>query len=157
MTAVFQKEFVIRGLQALHRLAQQDLLMASMSANPIYWHQQALDRMQTYEELLLAVETDTISKLYSKTLQRYQAVCKGLGFADVHGSGRGRRQALEMFLVLCEGCKEDSRSDNALLHRPALDHKGVQTRPKRPFPGLGSGSEVEEVETWRGSCVERFK
>gem|GEM_PF-1265690 len=143
MNTGLHQDYVMRGLTGLYRLAQQDLLRASMSANPIYWHHQALDRMQTYEKLLMGMETDGLSDLYRETLQEYQSLCKDRRFSIFHGSDRGRKQALEMFLVLCKGCKESVGSCETVLHRPLQEPNEAEYRTRDSFLFLGSGSRVE--------------
>ncbi len=143
MNTGLHQDYVMRGLTGLYRLAQQDLLRASMSANPIYWHHQALDRMQTYEKLLMGMETDGLSDLYRETLQEYQSLCKDRRFFIFRGSDRGRKQALEMFLVLCKGYKASVSSCETVLHKSLQEPNDAEFRTSDSFFFLGSGSGLE--------------
>lgn len=104
------------GLYVLEQLAQQDLLRASASIDPIYWHQQALDRMETYRDLRIALRQNSIQAVVRRAQEQSDSLPPaGDGKAQLHG----HRQALAMFLALAK--EELRRAELEELRRRELE------------------------------------
>ena len=61
-------------LRILEQLAEQDLLSASASLDPVYWHQQALERLEIYHRLQEKLRVSDAQTVLSLVADEYFAL-----------------------------------------------------------------------------------
>ncbi len=105
------------SLYTLEQLAEQDLLSASASGDPVYWHQQALERMETYRELRITLHRYGSTFVVEHAQDQLAKLNK---LSNTKGQYHGQRQALELFLILAA---------DAITHHTSagfLEHAGTE-------------------------------
>lgn len=94
------KEDVLRGLKAFKRLAKQDFLASTLTANPQFWVDQAHARRREYDVLARIVESDGVEAAYQQALKRYASLPRVASNDENHPEILGQKQALDMFFTL---------------------------------------------------------
>ena|SRR5690625_2954766 len=100
----------LRALKKFKRLAKQDLLASELMAEPQFWRQQAEARRATYDVLMQLVEDEGVEAARRYAVDELAALpllrstgsddAEGARDGNVTAAGKGKRQALEMFVSL---------------------------------------------------------
>lgn len=98
---VLSSEEIIRGLKHYRRIAKQDILRATETANPAAFQQHAEARRAVYARLAELAERMTPSEVAAEALRAYRELPFVTGTAeDEHVEIKGQENALENFFLM---------------------------------------------------------
>jgi hypothetical protein len=98
---VLSSDEIIRGLKHYRRIAKQDVLRASETANPDHFLAHAEARRHVYAHLTELAETKPPSEVVQEALRWYRELPFVTGTAeDEHTEIKGRENALENFFLM---------------------------------------------------------
>lgn len=98
---VLSSEEIIRGLKHYRRIAKQDVLRASETANPQHFRSHAEARRNIYAHLTEIAESQSPAEVVQEALEHYRKLPFVTGTAeDEYTEIKGQENALENFFLM---------------------------------------------------------